>query len=387
MSEILATAAFASTSPVMILAGGTGGHIFPGIAVATALRDRQVPVVWLGAAGGMETRLVPPQRIPLETLRIGGLRGKSAWTLLAAPFRLTRALSEAISILRRHRPRAVLSMGGFAAGPGGIAAWLLRRPLLVHEANRAPGLTNRVLAKFARRVLCGFPSSFRNGVGETVGNPVRADVIALPPPRERFAARAQSATAGALRLLVLGGSQGARALNSGVPQALAQLAERFEVRHQSGITLQADAERAYADAGISASIEPFIQDMASAYAWADLVVCRAGALTLAELCAAGVGSLLVPFPHAVDDHQTRNAEFMVERGAARLLPQAGALKANDLAQRLRDALRELAADRAQLLTMAEAARAAALPDAAQRVAAICIEESRIEQAPVAEARA
>ena len=372
MNDVLALAngAPAMISPVIILAGGTGGHIFPGIAVASALRERQVPVLWLGSAGGMETRLVPPQRIPLETLRIGGLRGKSAWTLLAAPFRLLRALLEALSVLRRYRPRAVLSMGGFAAGPGGIAAWLLRRPLLVHEANRAPGLTNRVLARFACRVLCGFPASFRNGVGETVGNPVRADVVALPPPRERFAARV-----GPLHLLVLGGSQGARALNSGVPQALAQLHERFEVRHQSGATLQADAERAYADAGISASIEPFIQDMASAYAWADLVVCRAGALTLAELCAAGVGSLLVPFPHAVDDHQTRNAEFLVERGAARLLPQIGSSKADDLPQRLRDALRELDADRAQLLTMAEAARAAALPDAAQRVADIVLQEA------------
>jgi UDP-N-acetylglucosamine--N-acetylmuramyl-(pentapeptide) pyrophosphoryl-undecaprenol N-acetylglucosamine transferase len=374
MSEAFAVV---NVAPVMILAGGTGGHIFPGIAVASALRDRQVPVVWLGSAGGMETRLVPPQRIPLETLRIGGLRGKGALTLLAAPFRLLRALGEALSIVRRHRPRAVLSMGGFAAGPGGIAAWLLRRPLLVHEQNRAPGLTNRVLAKFARRVLCGFPSSFRNGVGETVGNPVRADVIALPPPTERFAGRS-----GALRLLVLGGSQGARALNSGVPQALAQLSERCEVRHQSGAALHADAERAYADAGISASVEPFIQDMASAYAWADLVICRAGALTLAELCAAGVGSLLVPFPHAVDDHQTRNAEFLVERGAARLLPQS-----ESLPQRLHAALRELAGDRTQLLSMAEAARAAAVPDAAQRVAAICIEEGRLKEGDITEARA
>jgi UDP-N-acetylglucosamine--N-acetylmuramyl-(pentapeptide) pyrophosphoryl-undecaprenol N-acetylglucosamine transferase len=384
MSEILAVGNVtpAMIAPVMILAGGTGGHIFPGIAVASALRERHVPVVWLGSAGGMETRLVPPQRIPLETLRIGGLRGKGAWTLLAAPFRLLRALLDALSVLRRYRPRAVLSMGGFAAGPGGIAAWLLRRPLLVHEANRAPGMTNRVLAKFANRVLCGFPSSFGSGVGETVGNPVRADVVALPPPRERFAARERVANGGALHLLVLGGSQGARALNSGVPQALAQLDERFEVRHQSGAALLADAQRAYAEAGIDARIEPFIQDMASAYAWADLVICRAGALTLAELCAAGVGSLLVPFPHAVDDHQTRNAEFLLERGAARLLPQS-----DDLPQRLRAALRELAGDRAQLVSMAEAARAAALPDAAQRVAAICIEEGRIDAPRHPEAQA
>ncbi len=355
-----------NANPVMILAGGTGGHIFPGIAVARALRERQVPVVWLGSAGGMETRIVPAHGIAIDTLRIGGLRGKGALTFLTAPFRLLRALLDALTILRRQRPRSVLSMGGFAAGPGGIAAWLLRRPLIVHEANRAPGFTNRVLAKFARRVLCGFPGSFVRG-GETVGNPVRAEVAALPPPAQRFAGRD-----GALRLLVLGGSQGARALNNAVPKALAALSDiRVEVRHQSGENLRSEAEAAYADAGVKASIEPFIQDMAAAYAWADLVICRAGAMTLAELCAVGVGSLLVPFPLAVDDHQTRNAEYLVERGAARLLPQS-----DDLAEHLRDALQELSSNRAALLVMAEAARAAALVDATARVADICIEEAR-----------
>jgi UDP-N-acetylglucosamine--N-acetylmuramyl-(pentapeptide) pyrophosphoryl-undecaprenol N-acetylglucosamine transferase len=350
----------------MILAGGTGGHIFPGIAVAYALRERQVPVVWLGSAGGMETRLVPSHGIVIETLRIGGLRGKGALALLAAPFRLIRALFDALTILRRQRPRSVLSMGGFAAGPGGIAAWLLRQPLIVHEANRAPGFTNRVLAKLARRVLCGFPDSFTRG-GETVGNPVRVEVAALPPPAQRFANRD-----GALRLLVLGGSQGARALNNAVPQALAALSGiHVEVRHQSGEYLRAEAESAYATAGVAASIEPFIHDMAAAYGWADLVICRAGAMTLAELCAAGVGALLVPFPLAVDDHQTRNAAYLVERGAARLLPQS-----DDLAVRLRDALDELFANRAALLTMAVASRALALPDAAAQVAAICITEAR-----------
>jgi UDP-N-acetylglucosamine--N-acetylmuramyl-(pentapeptide) pyrophosphoryl-undecaprenol N-acetylglucosamine transferase len=366
-----ATTATASVRPVMILAGGTGGHIFPGIAVARALTALQVPVVWLGSAGGMETRLVPAHGIAIDTLRIGGLRGKGALALLTAPFRLVRALFEALTILRRQRPRSVLSMGGFAAGPGGIAAWLLRRPLIVHEANRAPGFTNRVLAMFARRVLCGFPNSFAGGA-ETVGNPVRAEVAALVPPAQRFAGRE-----GALHLLVLGGSQGARALNSAVPKALAALSGAallgagVEVRHQCGESLRAEAVAAYAQAGVTASIEAFIQDMASAYGWADLVVCRAGAMTLAELCAAGVGALLVPFPAAVDDHQTRNAEYLVERGAARLLPQH-----DDLEARLRNALGELLADRAALLTMAESARAAALPNATANVAAICIEEAR-----------
>ena len=355
----------------MILAGGTGGHIFPGIAVARALGERDVPVVWLGSAGGMETRLVSKHGIAIETLKISGLRGKGALALLTAPFRILRALFEALAILRRHHPRSVLSMGGFAAGPGGIAAWLLRRPLIVHEANRAPGFTNRVLAKCARRVLCGFPNSFRRG-GETVGNPVRAEVAALPPPAQRFAERAEFDKGGAFRLLVLGGSQGARALNNAVPKALAALPDVcVEVRHQSGENLRAEAELAYANAGVSASIEPFIQDMASAYAWADLVICRAGAMTLAELCAAGVGSLLVPFPLAVDDHQTRNAEYLVELGAAQLLPQG-----DDLDQRLLAALNALLPNRSVLLAMAESARAIALPDAATHVADICIQEAR-----------
>jgi len=362
-----ATDAMLDGRPVMILAGGTGGHIFPGIAVARALRERQVPVVWMGSAGGMETHIVPAHGIAIDTLRIGGLRGKGALTWLSAPFRLLRAVFEALAIVRRQRPRSVLSMGGFAAGPGGIAAWLLRRPLIVHEANRAPGFTNRVLAKFARRVLCGFPGSFKRG-GETVGNPVRVEVAALPPPAQRFAGRND-----VLRLLVLGGSQGARALNNAVPKALAALTGlRVEVRHQSGENLRAETESAYVNAGVQASIEPFIQDMAAAYGWTDLVVCRAGAMTLAEVCAAGVGSLLIPFPLAVDDHQTRNAEYLVERGAARLLPQH-----DDLDTRLLDALRELLVpERATLLAMAECARAAALPDATARVAAICIEEAR-----------
>lgn len=363
-----ASLASVNARPVMILAGGTGGHIFPGIAVAHALRERDVPVVWMGSAGGMETRLVPAQQIAIDTLKIGGLRGKGTLALLTAPFRLARALADAIAIVRRQRPRSVLSMGGFAAGPGGIAAWLLRRPLIVHEANRAPGFTNRVLAKFARRVLCGFPGSGLGAAAQTVGNPVRAEVAALPVPAQRFAGRSET-----LRLLVLGGSQGARALNTTVPAALATLTDRVvQVRHQCGQTLLAEAQAAYAQAGVSASIEPFIQDMADAYGWADLVICRAGAMTLAELCAAGVGALLVPFPAAVDDHQTRNAEYLAERGAARLLPQH-----QDLQNRLCASLRELLTpDRAALRAMAENARAAALPEATTTVAGICIEEAR-----------
>lgn len=356
------------SGPVLILAGGTGGHIFPGLAVARALQARDVPVVWLGADGAMETRLVPPAGIALETLAISGLRGKGVATLLRAPLQLLRAVWQARAVLRRLRPRAVLSFGGYAAGPGGLAAWWLRRPLLVHEQNRAPGLTNRVLARLARRVLCGFPGSFAAGRAETVGNPVRAEIAALPPPRERFAGRD-----GAPRLLVLGGSQGAHALNVVLPQVLARLpdAARPQVRHQCGERHAARSAQVYADAGVAASVEPFIADMAQAYAWADLVVCRAGALTVAELAAAGVGALLVPFPGAVDDHQTRNGEYLVERGAARLVPEG-----DGFGDRLLAALQPLLGDTGARLAMAEAARGAALPDAAATVAAIVLEESR-----------
>lgn len=347
-----------SAAPVMIFAGGTGGHIFPGLAVAAALRARDVPVVWLGADGGMETRLVPQHGIAIETIAISGLRGKGLGTLLRAPLRVLSAIRAAARVLRKHRPRAVISFGGFAAGPGGIAAALAGIPLLVHEQNRAPGMTNRVLVKFARRVLTGFPDAFP-GKETVVGNPVRSVISDIAPPRERFEGRS-----GALHVLVLGGSQGARALNESMPQALRQLqGVEIEVRHQCGEKMRQDAELAYAAAGIEASVEPFIADMAAAYAWADVVVCRAGALTLAEVCAAGVASVLIPLPTAVDDHQTKNGLYLVERGAATLLKQDATL-----AERLATTLRELAGDAAKRLAMAQAARSLAQPDAADRVA-------------------
>ena len=358
--------------PIMILAGGTGGHIFPGLAVAQALRMRGVPVVWLGADGGMETRLVPQHGIAIDTIAVKGLRGKGLATLLGAPLRVFNAIRAAIGILRLRQPSAVVSFGGYAAGPGGIAAKLRGVPLIVHEQNRAPGLTNRVLAKFARRVLTGFPQTFAGNREEVVGNPVRAQIAAVAAPVQRFAGRD-----GMLRLLVLGGSQGARALNDAVPQALRGFsgAQAWQVRHQCGEKLREEAERAYAEAGIQASVEPFIVDMADAYAWADLVVCRAGALTLAEVCAVGVGSVLVPFPQAVDDHQTRNAQFLVERGAAILLPQDA-----QLGERLRAALSALAADPDRRHAMAAAARALARADAAECVAAIVLEEAALREA-------
>jgi UDP-N-acetylglucosamine--N-acetylmuramyl-(pentapeptide) pyrophosphoryl-undecaprenol N-acetylglucosamine transferase len=357
--------------PVLILAGGTGGHIFPGLAVARVLRDRGVPVRWLGASGGMETRLVPQHGIEIDTIEIRGVRGKGIATLFGAPFKLLGAVRAARRMVGAIRPGAVVSFGGFAAGPGGIAARLAGIPLIVHEQNRAPGMTNRVLARLAACVLTGFPDSFPGAREQVVGNPVRADIAALAAPEARFEGRT-----GPLRILVLGGSQGARALNAAVPAAIAALrgSALFDVRHQCGERMREDAERAYAEAGVEASIEPFIADMAAAYAWADLVICRAGALTLAEVCAAGVGSVLVPFPQAVDDHQTKNARYLVERGAAVLLPQG-----EDLAARIAATLRGFAS-RDELLKLARAARAIAKPDAAARVADVILEHAGAQPA-------
>jgi UDP-N-acetylglucosamine--N-acetylmuramyl-(pentapeptide) pyrophosphoryl-undecaprenol N-acetylglucosamine transferase len=354
------------SAPVLVMAGGTGGHIFPGLAVADELRARGVPVVWLGGSVGLETTLVPKAGLPLEQVRMAGVRGKGLATLAAAPWRLLRAVLQALDIIKRHRPRAAIAFGGYASAPGGVAARLSGVPLLVHEQNRVPGLTNRLLARLARRVLCGFPGTFGPEAG-AVGNPVRAAISALPPPSERFDARR-----GALRVLVLGGSQGARALNRALPTALARLgAGCFEVRHQAGRTGVDEARANYAQAGVAGEVSAFIDDMAAAYAWADVVVCRAGALTLAELCAAGVGAVLVPFPHAVDDHQTRNAEYLVERGAAILRPEGP-----QLADALASALADLAADRGVVLGMAEAARRIAAPEAARRIADACLAEAR-----------
>ncbi|TAA28677.1 undecaprenyldiphospho-muramoylpentapeptide beta-N-acetylglucosaminyltransferase [Pseudoxanthomonas winnipegensis] len=354
----------AGNAPVMILAGGTGGHIFPALAVAKVLRARGVPVTWLGADGQMETRLVPQHDIALDTIAVKGLRGKGAAALFGAPLRIAAAVMAAAGVLRRRAPRAVISFGGYAAGPGGVAARLQGRPLLVHEQNRAPGMTNKLLSKVARRVLTGFPGSFAVRE-EAVGNPVREEIAAIAPPRERLAGRE-----GPLRLLVLGGSQGARALNTAVPQALAALKLDAQVRHQCGEKLRAEADAAYAQAGVSASVESFIADMAQAYAWADLVVCRAGASTLAELCAAGVGSVLVPFAAAVDDHQTRNAQYLVEHGAAVLLKQDDSLSVH-----LQRVLAVLSADPQRRLDMAIAARGLARIDAAERIADIILEEA------------
>lgn len=351
----------------MIMAGGTGGHVFPALATARVLQRRGWDVVWLGTQKGIEARLVPQAGIPVEWLSVGGLRGKGAGTLLLAPARLLLAIGQAVRAIRRHGPCVVLGAGGFASGPGGIAAWLLRRPLVVHEQNAVAGLTNRVLARFARRVLEGFPGSFGRGArAERVGNPVRPEIVAIASPERRYAGRV-----GPARLLVFGGSQGAARLNAVLPAAIGELPVelRPEVLHQTGRHHCEETRQAYRSRGVDADVRPFIDDMASAYGWADLAVCRSGALTITELAAAGLPAVLVPFPAAVDDHQTRNAEYAVRTGAARLLPESG-LTPNSLAAVLRELL---AAGRPRLEQMARAARAGAIVDADERLADACVQ--------------
>jgi UDP-N-acetylglucosamine--N-acetylmuramyl-(pentapeptide) pyrophosphoryl-undecaprenol N-acetylglucosamine transferase len=360
-----------SPRPVLIMAGGTGGHVFPALAVAAELTALGVPVAWLGTRQGLEARVVPAAGYTLTSIRVSGLRGKGLPRVFIAPFMLTYALLQTLVVFLRLRPVAVLGMGGFAAGPGGFIAWLLRRPLLIHEQNSVPGLTNRLLAPLARTVLEGFPGSMpaaRRAVA--AGNPVRAGISALAAPETRFAGRS-----GALRLLVIGGSLGAQALNRVVPQAIARLpaTERPRVHHQTGEAEVAGVRQSYREIGCDARVEAFIEDMAAAYAWADLVVCRAGALTVAELAVAGVAAILVPYPHAVDDHQTGNARYLADAGAALLMPQASLT-----AERLTEVLTRFIGRRDTLLAMARRARELARPEAARRVARLCLEAAGIE---------
>ena len=339
---------------LLVMAGGTGGHVMPGLAVAQVMRERAWNVVWLGNPQGMEATLVPQHGITLEPVRIGGLRGKGLLNALAMPARLARACWQSLSALRRIKPAVVLGMGGYVAFPGGLMAALVGYPLVVHEQNSVAGLTNRLLARLADRVLEAFPGTLAGAV--CTGNPVRAD-----SPRARYLARS-----GPLRLLVVGGSLGAQALNQIVPQALAQTdpAHRPEVVHQAGRAhAQALVER-YRELGVAAQVPSFIDDMAAALAEADLVICRAGAMTVAELAAVGVASVLVPFPHAVDDHQTGNARFLAEQGAATLIAQAD-LTADRLSSLIAGASRDALAEQA------ERARALARPRAAHEVADIC----------------
>lgn len=351
---------------IVIMAGGTGGHVFPALAVAEVLRARGHQLVWMGTRAGLEARVATNAGIPMVWVSVGGVRGKGLLTLLKAPYTLIRAVVQARAVFRGFRPQVALGMGGYASGPGGLAARLLGCPLVLHEQNAVPGITNRVLSHVATRVLEGFPESFdASRHAHYVGNPVRFAIAELPIPEVRFANRA-----GRGRLLVIGGSQGAHVLNEKAPRALAQLdtVQCPEVWHQSGVRDADQVMLAYRNQGIAARVTPFIDDMAAAYGWADLVLCRAGALTVSELAAAGVGAVLVPFAAAVDDHQTRNAAFLVAAGAAELLPESQVTS-----QTLAALLSRLLGDRNSMLDMAKCARALAKADAAENVADVCLQ--------------
>jgi UDP-N-acetylglucosamine--N-acetylmuramyl-(pentapeptide) pyrophosphoryl-undecaprenol N-acetylglucosamine transferase len=356
-----------SGGPIMIMAGGTGGHVFPGLAVAAELKARQREVVWLGTHRGIEARVVPAHGIEVEWITIAGVRGRGLTAYLTAPFRVVAAVAQALSALRRRKPAAVLGMGGFVAGPGGVAAWLARKPLVLHEQNSVAGTTNRLLAPLAKRIFAAFPDSFPAWArAEVVGNPVRDSIAPADTPRERLAARRDARR----RVFVIGGSQGARILNRTVPAAMAELPpeRRPELWHQAG-RLEVDETRAaYAAAGVEARVDAFVDDVSSAFRWADLVVARAGASTLAELAAVGVGSILVPLRTAIDDHQTLNARHYTADGAGVAIAERDLTPAG-LARTLAGRLDDFAG----LVAMAEAARRQARLDAAERIALACLE--------------
>lgn len=362
--------------PILLMAGGTGGHIFPALAVAKLLEEQGESVVWLGSCLSMEARRVPEAGIPFYGLSIAGLRGKGVKTLMLAPFKLVVSLWQAIKILRLVKPSRVIGFGGFASGPGGLAAGLLRVPLYLHEQNAVPGLTNKSLAYLARQVFTAFPQAFAgNKKVCCVGNPVRTSLLNLPPPAVRYGQRE-----GPLRILVVGGSLGAQILNTSVPAALAELAasQQFKgslpwVRHQTGKNQVKATQVLYEqipELAEAFEVSDFIEDMATALGWADLVICRAGALTLAELAAVGVASILIPFPFAVDDHQTHNAHFLAKAGAALLVAQAELTS-----ELLAELISEHLTDRQQLITMAEKAHQLAANDAGQQMLNIIFKDT------------
>ena len=348
---------------IMILAGGTGGHVFPALAVAKALRARGHEVFWMGTQKGLEGRVVPENDIPIEWLSVTGWRGKSIIHRLKAPFMLLLACIQAAKILRRIKPDVVLGVGGFVAGPGGLMAWLLRIPLVIHEGNRIPGTTNRHLARFARIILEAFPGSFDNRFNARwSGNPLR-DVFVEPPTDPE-----PDHTKHGFRLLIVGGSLGAQILNQTVPDAVAKLKQpSIEIRHQTGKVMADETRQRYQQLEVEAAVESFIDDIAAAYRWADLVICRAGAMTISELSAIGVASILVPYPHAIDDHQTHNAQWLADAGGALLIPQP------ELSvDRLSDALSTLM-DSGERAKMARAAHQLARLDATTTVVNSCLE--------------
>jgi UDP-N-acetylglucosamine--N-acetylmuramyl-(pentapeptide) pyrophosphoryl-undecaprenol N-acetylglucosamine transferase len=350
--------------PVLIVAGGTGGHIYPALAVADYLHGRNIRTVWLGSKRGMETRIVPAAGIRLYRIAVSGLRGRGLWRWLVAPVAVSVALAQALLAVLRIRPRLVLGMGGFVSGPGGLAAWLCGRPLVIHEQNAIPGLTNVLLSRIATRVLEGFPGSFpaeRRAI--TVGNPVRTSIVSIARPDDRELGTAR------FRVLVVGGSRGAQSLNDGVPRAIERIdAPSIEVWHQAGVGNESSTRASYARSNVTVRVTEFIDDMALAYSWASVVICRAGAITVCELAAAGVASILVPFPYAVDDHQTANARYLVDADAAMMVAEGP-----DFPRRLAQMVERLRGDRDGLIRLARSARELAKPDAAAEVADHCLE--------------
>jgi len=353
--------------PVLIMAGGTGGHVFPALAVADELQSRGIPVVWLGTRAGIESRLVPQAGYPIEWMSITGLRGKNTLTLFLAPLRIVMACWQALVVLFKRKPCAVLGMGGFASGPGGLMAWLIRKPLIVHEQNAIAGLTNKILARLSTVVLQAFPSAFKRGV--TLGNPVRQSICDIEKPETRYSRNQRDKQSNRLRLLIIGGSLGAAKLNEVVPQALQKIDKdrRPEVIHQTGLKNIESAKSFYSEAGVDAKVEAFIDDMASVYEWADLVICRSGAMTVFELAAVGIASVLVPYPYAVDDHQTFNAKYLEDAGAA-IIKQQDELTSDSLVEIIND----FDNNRAKLIDMAVAARKLAIPDSAKNIADACL---------------
>ncbi len=356
------------TKTVVIMAGGTGGHVMPGLAIAEEFSQRGYKIAWLGTRDSFEARATTQAAIPFHAISVRGVRGHGVLRKLLAPWQLIRSLLQSMAILRHLKPAVVIGMGGYASGPGGLAAYLLRYPLVIHEQNTVPGMTNRILARWAKSVLESFPESFqlKKKVSYS-GNPLRKDILALPEPEQRFSPRTQK-----LHLLILGGSQGARAVNTVIPDALLQLKQKFpdqefSLWHQTGQLDYEAVKQAYADRQLTVRVEAFIDDMAAAYAWADFVICRAGATTVAELAAVGLGSILIPFPQAVDDHQTRNAKFLVEAGAGILLPQAE-LSSDKLVHHLEKFIQQPQ----QRLHYAQAAYQLAKRDAAQTIVDACL---------------
>ena len=362
----------ATHKTLLVMAGGTGGHVFPALACADLLREQGVNVEWLGTAAGIEARVVPDANIKLHCIDVTGLRGKGKLSLLLAPFKLLKACYQALRVLRQVKPDAVLGMGGFASGPGGAAAYLLGVPVIVHEQNAAAGMTNKLLSKVASVVMEAFGGAFNSKVNtQVVGNPVRGNILKLPEPEKRFAERS-----GALRLLVVGGSLGAQAINTLLPQVLQELPEgQFEVLHQAGKRNIDATKQAYDAAELlvrdDIRVVDFIDRMDEAYGWADVVLCRAGALTVSELSIAGAAAILVPFPYAVDDHQTGNARYLSEKGAAVLVQQRDLDKS-----RLMALLTGELSQRDKLLEMARAAKSLGRPEATEIVAAACLEEMK-----------